>query len=71
MTACTALSTETRYELRFAPLRERGAVAFPCDVHGSVPLDELDERTFATYLFARALRGFEFAWPEVHPKERT
>jgi hypothetical protein len=71
MTACTASSTETCYELRFAPLRERRAVTFPCDAHGSVPLDDLDERTFAKYLFARALMGFEFAWPEVHLKERT
>jgi hypothetical protein len=71
MATCTATSDEIRYELRFASLRQGRSVAFPCDARGSVPLDELDPRTLATYLFARAVMGGEFARPVVHPKGRT
>ena len=57
---------ERHYELRFRSLFEEGrGYAFPCDPGGHVTLDELNERARSNYLYARAMIGREFGWPEV------
>jgi hypothetical protein len=54
------------YELRFRSLIQIGrALAFPCDREGHVDLDHFSERARNNYLFARAMMGREYAWPEV------
>jgi hypothetical protein len=51
-------------ELRFAHRHdERESLAFPCDAAGRVNMDALDERRRNEYLFARALRGRDYAFP--------
>lgn len=39
--------------------------AFPCDEHGQVNLDEMSAPIRNNYLYARAMLGREFAWPNV------
>jgi hypothetical protein len=57
---------ETRYELRFAGLFNRGrGYAFPCDAQGRVALDELTDRARINYLYARAVVGAELSAPTV------
>ena len=59
---------ETRYELRFAGLFNRGrGYAFPCDAQGRVNIDELTDRGRSNYLFARAVVGTELSAPVVSP----
>lgn len=54
------------YEIRFSSLyREGQALAFPCDSEGRVDIDALSERARGNYLFARAMIGREFAFPQV------
>lgn len=54
------------YELRFQSLIQIGrALAFPCDREGHVDLDHISERVKNNYLFARAMMGREYAWPQV------
>lgn len=54
------------FELRFRSLfDEARGLAFPCDAAGCVLLDALSERARQNYLYARALTGRDFAWPEV------
>lgn len=54
------------YQLRFESLFHHGrALAFPCDDHGEVQLDDLSERARRNYLYARAVVGREFATPVV------
>ena len=56
------------YEIRFQSLFHEGrALTFPCDEHGSVPLDDLSDRARANYLYARAVVGREYAYPSVQP----
>ena len=56
------------FEVRFRSLFDEGrALAFPCDAEGHVPMDELSERARCNYLYARAVVGREFAFPEVIP----
>ena len=57
---------ETRYELRFAGLYNRGrGFAFPCDAQGHVEIDELTERGRENYFYARTVVGAEFSAPIV------
>lgn len=57
---------ETRYELRFIGLHNRGrGYAFPCDAAGHVCLDELSDRSRDNYLYARAVVGQELSPPVV------
>ena len=50
------VATQTRYELRFANLFNRGrGYAFPCDAQGRVNIDELTNHARNNYLFARAV----------------
>ena len=59
---------ETRYELRFTGLFNRGrAYAFPCDAQGHVDIDELTDRARTNYFFARAAVGTELSAPIVLP----
>lgn len=59
-----------RYEARFFSLLNDGrTLAFPCDAHGKVNLDDLTDRARNNYLYARALLGREFAAPIVTPAE--
>lgn len=59
-------ATRPRYEVRFESLFQPGrALAFPCDAHGSVALDRLNERALNNYLYARALVGRDYAAPVV------
>ena len=56
------------FELRFQSLFQAGrAFAFPCDPEGHVDLDGFSERSKLNNLFARAMIGREFAWPQVSP----
>ncbi|HSV71003.1 MAG TPA: hypothetical protein VLI72_12900 [Methylibium sp.] len=54
------------YELRFRPLFDahRG-YAFPCDEEGRVDIDTLSDRARNSYLYARALVGWELSRPDV------
>lgn len=61
-------ATQTRYELRFTNLFDRGrGYAFPCDAQGHVDIDELTDRARTNYLFARAVVGTELSAPTVSP----
>lgn len=61
-------ASETRYELRFIGLFNRGrGYAFPCDAQGHVDIDELTDRGRRNYLFARAVVGTELSVPFVSP----
>lgn len=61
-----SLAQQTRYEIRYRSLFDAGrALAFPCDAQGRVPMDELSQRAFVNYLYARALVGRDYAAPEV------
>jgi len=56
--------------IRFESLSNAGkSLVFPCDSDGHVPLDELSERARENYLYARAVVGREFAFPEVLPDD--
>ena len=60
------LNVSGGYELRFHPLlANHRAYAFPCDAVGHVDMDSLSEPMLNNYLYARAVMGLEFAWPEV------
>jgi hypothetical protein len=57
---------QTRYELRFMSLSERGrGYAFPCDARGSVNIDALSDRARTSYFFARAVVGNVLSAPVV------
>ncbi len=59
------------FELRFQSLIQMGrALAFPCDREGHVDLDRFSERARNNYLFARAMMGREYAWPQIAPARR-
>lgn len=59
-------STSSTFELRFQSLFHDGrALAFPCDVHGHVTLDDLSQRARNNYFLARATVGRDFASPVV------
>ena len=63
-----ATHSATGFELRFQSLFQIGrALAFPCDREGHVDLDRFSERSRNNYLFARAMIGREYAWPQVAP----
>jgi len=54
------------YELRYRPLFDMGrALAFPCNVLGEVPIDDLSAPALESYLYARAVVGLEYAVPSV------
>jgi hypothetical protein len=40
---------------------------FPCDTLGHVDIGALSQRAFNNYLYARAMMGREFTWPNVRP----
>jgi hypothetical protein len=64
----TSTQTANAFELRFQSLIQIGrALAFPCDSEGHVDLDQFSERARNNYLFARAMMGREYAWPQVSP----
>lgn len=72
MTTPTALPRRVAacYELRFQSLFDPGrALAFPCDPHGYVDMDELSDRARHNYLYARAVVGREYAPPAVMPSD--
>lgn len=55
-------SPQARAELRFVPRAGGGpSLCFPCDASGRVDLDALSEGQRTDYLFARALRGRDYA----------
>ena len=57
----------TRYETRFAGLHNPGrGYSFPCDAHGHVDIDVLNERTRLNYFYARGMVGREFHAPITH-----
>lgn len=50
------------YRICFLPVSESDrSVAFPCDSNGQVNLDFLKPREKNNYLFARAMRGRNYA----------
>ncbi len=62
---CTPPTT-AGFEIRFQSLFNPGrALVFPCDCQGQVNLDTVSERMRDNYLFARAMVGCEYAWPQV------
>ena len=42
-------------------------MAFPCDAQGHVDLDGMTDRARESYLYARAVIGREYAFPQVLP----
>ena len=61
-----ATASEQSFQLWFLSLSGAGpSLCFPCDVGGTVALDELSEQGRCKYLYARAVVGREFAWPVV------
>jgi hypothetical protein len=57
-----------RYELRFRALSDTAQTcSFPCDAHGHVDLDALNERARNAYFFARVVVGHDYAPPQVQP----
>jgi hypothetical protein len=68
MNATALAPDESRYELRFTNLDNRGrGYVFPCDADGQVDLDALTEHGRANYLFARAVVGKDLSTPVVSP----
>ncbi len=66
MNIATNLRALEHYELRYRSLFSAGrALAFPCNVRGEVPIDDLSVRALNNYLYARAVVGFEYAVPSV------
>jgi hypothetical protein len=66
MNIATPLRAVEHYELRYRALFISGrALAFPCNVRGEVPIDDLSERALNNYLYARAVVGLEYAVPSV------
>jgi hypothetical protein len=56
------------YVLRFESMGQPGrALAFPCNATGKVDLDALSAAALRNYLYARAVVGREFHWPQVKP----
>ena len=53
------------YEIRFKPLFREPGLCFPCDESGKVELDALSDRARENYLYARAVVGVEFAYPQI------
>ena len=59
-------SLAERYVLQYRSLRNEDRVLmFPCDPKGVVRMDDLSDRQFNNYLFARGMVGFEFDPPQV------
>ena len=57
------------YEIRFQSLFDQGrALCFPCDEQGQVAMDSLSQRALENYLYARAVIGREYAYPQVQPR---
>jgi hypothetical protein len=55
------------YQIRYPSLIQDGfGMTFPCDSNGSVNLDELPDRVWLNYYFARAMVGREFDGPVVY-----
>ena len=66
MSTSTAMLSASGYQLRFRSLfDEARGYAFPCDAQGHVDLDALSDRAMNNYLYARAVVGREFFFPEV------
>ena len=66
MTSDFTSARSARYELRFRPLRAKGAgLSFPCNARGCVDMDALEAGTLRDYLYARAVIGFEYTSPAV------
>jgi hypothetical protein len=62
------MTRRSSFDLRFRSLFHEGrALAFDCDAEGSIDIDHLSERARLSYLYARALIGREYAYPEVRP----
>lgn len=60
----SALSTPTRYELRFGDLFNPGhGYAFPCNAQGHVDIDSLGVVARINYFYARAMVGRELHAP--------
>lgn len=59
-------SSTGQYVLRYrSPRNEDRVFVFPCDPKGLVRMDDLSDRQFNDYLFARGMVGFEFDPPQV------
>jgi len=59
-------TVDRTYEIRFRSLVKEGrGLTFPCDMDGHVNLDSLSDAARNNYLYARALRGRDFATPAV------
>ena len=64
-----AIAACSHFEVRFESLfREGRELAFPCDAGGRVDIDTLSELERSNYFFARAMRGREYAAPQVVPR---
>jgi hypothetical protein len=58
--------TGSSHLLRFESLADPGrGYAFPCDASGRVDLDALTDTARCNYLYARAVVGREFHFPQV------
>lgn len=62
----TARPDAADHQVRFVSLLDSGrAMLFPCDREGNVDITGLSPLERNNYLFARAMRGREFADPAV------
>jgi hypothetical protein len=65
-TSPVCAATETRYELRFTNLFNRGrGYAFPCNAQGLVEIDTLSDKGRTNYFYARFAVGMELSRPCV------
>ena len=66
-----AIPSRPHYLLRFHPLTPMGrSLAFPCGDDGCVDMDSLEDGALRSYLYARAVIGFEFTHPSVEEMGR-
>jgi hypothetical protein len=64
--AQTQQLSSDRYELRFRSLYQPGrGYTFPCDARGRVDMDALSDNERHSYLYARAIIGYELSLPAV------
>ncbi len=60
------INVQPGFELRFPSLRGAPAsICVPCNEHGAVDLDELNDDARLRYLYAHTLIGRDFARPIV------
>jgi hypothetical protein len=65
MSAVPVGPSHAAYEIRFQARCGDTTWSFPCDMHGRVDMDLMEERDRNNYLFARAVIGYRFLAPKI------